>query len=150
LTGRLSSTLGRESSLQSFVDLRQGKKRFINRQRGSGIRWFIAPTLRKTKIKPAQIKGYDSEAWTHWEVGLAVLRRQADIGAATESVARVLGLTFHPLSEERLDLVAPKDYYFTKSVQGLLSVLVADELKTRAAAHGGYDVRETWSIVFPE
>jgi excisionase family DNA binding protein len=139
-----------EPPLESFVNLRQSKKRFINRQRGSGIRWFIEQTLQEAKIKPAQIKGYDVEAWTHWEVGLAVLRRQADVGVATESVARLLGLAFHQLIEERFDLVVPKDYYFTKPVQALLEVLTSNDLKTRATQFGGYDVRETGKVVFPE
>jgi excisionase family DNA binding protein len=139
-----------EPPVESFVNLRQRKKRFINRQRGSGIRWFTEQTLQEAKIKPAQIRGYEAEAWTHWEVGLAVLRRQADVGVATESVARLLGLAFHQLIEERFDLVVPKDYYFTKPVQALLEVLTANDLKTRATQFGGYDVRETGKVVFPE
>ncbi|MGE0682943.1 MAG: substrate-binding domain-containing protein [Candidatus Binatia bacterium] len=138
-----------ESSLESFADLRQSKKRFINRQRGSGIRWLIEQTLQEAKIKPAQIKGYDVEAWTHWEVGLAVLRRQADVGVATESVARLLGLAFFQLVEERFDLVVPKDYYFTKPVQAMLEVLNSQTFKQRADALGGYAVRETGKLAFP-
>ena len=138
------------SSLTSFTGLRQSKQRFINRQRGSGVRWFIEQRLEEEKIKPAQIKGYEVEAWTHWEVGLAVLRRQAEVGVATESVARLLGLSFDLLIEERFDLVVPKDYYFTKPVQGLLTVLTSNDLKTRAANLGGYDVREAGKVVFPE
>lgn len=138
-----------ETSLESFTDLRQSKKRFINRQRGSGIRWLIEQKLQEEKIKPAQIKDYDVEAWTHWEVGLAVLRRQADVGVATESVARLLGLAFHPLVEERFDLVVLKEHYFTKPVQALLVVLTSDGLKTRAANLGGYDIRDAGKVAFP-
>jgi excisionase family DNA binding protein len=139
-----------EPLLESFVDLRQSKKRFINRQRGSGIRWLVEQRLQEAKIKSAQIKGYDVEAWTHWEVGLAVLRRQADVGVATESVARSLGLAFHQLVEERFDLVVPKDYYFTKPVQALLDVLTSNDLKTHAIQFGGYDVQEAGKVAFPE
>lgn len=139
-----------ELPITSFIDLRQSKQRFINRQRGSGIRWLIEQRLGEEKIKPAQIKGYEVEAWTHWEIGLAVLRRQADVGVATESVARLLGLAFELLIEEHFDLVVPKDYYFTKPVQGLLTVLTSDALKTRAANLGGYDVRESGKVVFSE
>jgi len=138
------------STITSLSELRQSKQRFINRQRGSGIRWLIEQRLEEEKIKPAQIKGYDVEAWTHWEVGLAVLRGQADIGIATESVARLLGLSFALLIEERFDLVVPKDYYFTKPVQGLLTVLTSNDLKTRAVNLGGYDMRGTGKVAFPE
>jgi putative molybdopterin biosynthesis protein len=105
--------------------------------------------MQEAKLKPVQIKGYDVEAWTHWEVGLAVLRRQADVGVATESVARLLGLAFHQLVEERFDLVVPKDYYFTKPVQALLEVLNSPTFKERADVLGGYTVHETGKIAFP-
>src|SRR5882672_5256311 len=72
----------------SFAEVRQKKLRFINRQRGSGIRWLIEQRLQEEQLKPVQLKGYDTEVWTHWEVGLAVLRQQADVGVASESVAR--------------------------------------------------------------
>jgi len=83
-------------------------------------------------------------------VGLTVLRRQADVGIATESVARLFGLTFYQLVEERFDLVVPRDYYFTKPVQALLTIVASSSLKTRAATLGGYDVQETGKVAFPE
>jgi excisionase family DNA binding protein len=137
------------SIVTSFADLRNRKLRFVNRQRGSGIRWLIDQQLQQEKLKPAQLKGYEMEVWTHWEVGLAVLRRQADVGVASETVAKLLGLGFHKLVEERFDLVIPKDHYFTKPVQALLAVLSSDELKSRATDLGGYDVRDTGKVAFP-
>ena len=83
-------------------------------------------------------------------VGLAVLRRQADVGVATESVARLFGLDFHLLVEERFDLVVPRNYYFTKPVQALLTIVPSASLKTRATTLGGYDVQETGKVAFPE
>jgi putative molybdopterin biosynthesis protein len=123
--------------------------RFVNRQRGSGIRWFVDQQLHAAKLKVNQLKGYDDEVWTHWEVGLRILRREADVGVATEAVARLLGLSFSPLVEERFDLVVLKDHYFTKPVQALLQVLTSDEMKQKAALLGGYDIREAGKVVFP-
>jgi putative molybdopterin biosynthesis protein len=51
--------------------------------------------------------------------------------------------------EERFDLVVLKDYYFTKPVQALLEVVTSSELKARAGALGGYDVRNTGKVAFP-
>ncbi|MBI3249609.1 MAG: helix-turn-helix domain-containing protein [Deltaproteobacteria bacterium] len=134
----------------TFSDLSQSNLRFINRQRGSGIRWLVEQRMQEENLKPSQIKGYTDDAWTHWEVGLAVLRRQADVGVATESVARALGLSFQMLVEERFDLVVPKDHYFTKPVQAVLEVLGSQALTARAAALGGYATNETGKIAFPE
>lgn len=134
----------------SLTELRSRKLQFVNRQRGSGTRLLIDQQLQQEKIKPAQLKGYDMEVWTHWEVGLAVLRHQADVGVASETVARLLGLGFHELVEERFDLIIPKDNYFTKPVQALLEVLSSADLKARAANLGGYDLRDTGKVAFPE
>jgi excisionase family DNA binding protein len=136
-------------AVESLAALRGHKLRFVNRQRGSGIRWLIDQCLQEAKLKPAQLKGYDTEVWTHWEVGLAILRRQADVGVAAESIARLLGLQFHELIEERFDLVVLKDHYFTKPIQALLDVLTSSDMKTRATALGGYDMRETGKVMFP-
>lgn len=137
-------------SVTSLTDLRTNKLRFVNRQRGSGIRLLIDQQIQQEKLKPAQVKGYDMEVWTHWEVGLTILRHQADVGVASETVARLLGLGFHELVEERFDLVIPKDHYFTKPVQALLDVLSSTDLKARATSLGGYDLREIGKVAFPE
>ncbi len=135
--------------VESFADLRHRKVRFVNRQQGSGIRWLIDQRLQEAKVKTSQLKGYDTAVWTHWEVGMSILRHQADVGVAAESVARLFGLAFREVVEERFDLVVLKDHYFTKPVQALLEVLAANELKTRAGALGGYDVRDTGKVAFP-
>jgi putative molybdopterin biosynthesis protein len=121
----------------------------VNRQRGSGVRWLSDQQLQVAKLKVNQLKGYETEVWTHWEVGLQILRRHADVGVATEAVARILGLAFSPLVEERFDLVVLKDHYFTKPIQALLQVLTSDELQQKAALLGGYNTREAGKVVFP-
>lgn len=134
---------------ESFADLRRRSLRFVNRQRGSGIRWLIDQQLQEAKVKTGQLKGYDTEVWTHWEVGLNILRHQADVGVAAESVARLLSLTFHEVVEERFDLLVSKEHYFTKPLQALLEIVTSSELKARAMALGGYDVRNTGKVAFP-
>jgi putative molybdopterin biosynthesis protein len=136
-------------AVESFADLRRRTIRFVNRQRGSGIRWLIDQRLQEAKVKADQLKGYDVEVWTHWEVGLAVLRHQADVGVAAESVAYLLGLAFREVVEERFDLLVLKEHYFTRPVQVLLETLAAEEFHVRAAALKGYDLRHSGKVVFP-
>lgn len=136
-------------TVTSFADFRRRKVQFVNRQRGSGIRWLIDQQIQATKLKVSQLRGYETEVWTHWEVGLQILRQQADVGVATEAVARLLGLAFSPLVEERFDLVVLKDHYFTKPIQALLQVLASEELQQKATTLGGYDIRDAGKVVFP-
>ncbi len=134
--------------VRSLTDLLRKKKRLVNRQAGSGVRWFIDQQLRQARIKPEQITGYDVEARTHWEVGLLVLQGRADVGVAVQSVAELLGLAFTDLVEERFDLLVSKELYFAKPVQALLDAVTSPELKEHAAALGGYAVREAGKVAF--
>ena len=134
--------------VESFAALRNRKIRFVNRQRGSGIRWLVDQRLQEAKIRPAQLKGYDLELWTHWEIALAILRHQADVGVAAESVAHLFNLAFHEIVEERFDLVVLREHYFTKPVQALLDILTSSDLASRAAALRGYDLRDAGKIAF--
>ncbi len=134
--------------IRSLAELPRQKKRLVNRQAGSGVRWFLDQQLRQARLKPEQIAGYDVEARTHWEVGLHVLQGRADVGLAVQSVAELLGLAFTEIVEERFDLLVSKELYFAKPVQALLDVVTSPELKERAASLGGYEVREAGKIAF--
>ena len=135
--------------VESFADLRRHKVQFVNRQPGSGIRWLIDQRLQEAKVKTSQLRGYDTEVWTHWEVGLAILRQQADVGIAAESVAYLLGLAFREVIEERFDLLVLKEHYFTRPVQVILETLTSPEFTARAATLKGYDLRHAGKVVFP-
>lgn len=137
-----------ETQIQSVAAVPQHQLRFVNRQPGSGVRWLIDQQLQQAHVDPHALPGYETEAWSHWEVGLQVLHQQADIGVAAQSVAQQLGLNFSEIVEERFDLLVSKDGYFTKPVQALLEVLSSPALKDRAAALGGYDVRETGKLAY--
>ena len=137
-----------DTQVQSFATIPQHHLRFVNRQPGSGVRWLIDQQLQQAQLEPQSLSGYEIEAWTHWEVGLQILHQQADIGVATQSVAQQLGLRFSEIVEERFDLLVSKDVYFTKPVQALLEVLASSALKNRAAALGGYSVRDTGKLTY--
>ena len=134
--------------VRSLAELPRKKKRLVNRQAGSGVRWFVDQQLRQARIKPERITGYEVEARTHWEVGLHVLQGRADVGVAVQSVAELLGLSFTEMVEERFDLLVSKELYFAKPVQALLDVVTSPELKERAAALGGYEVRAAGKVAF--
>ena len=134
--------------VHSLSELHQKKKRFVNRQAGSGVRWLIDQQLKNAQIKPEDIMGYDEEAWTHWEVGLRVLHGRADVGVAVQSVAELLELTFTELVEERFDLLVTKDVYFSQPVQALLEVATSPALRERAASLGGYGMSEAGKVAF--
>ena len=137
-----------DTQVQSLASVAQHRLRFVNRQPGSGVRWLIDQQLQQAQLDPQSIPGYQTQAWTHWEVGLQVLHRRADVGVVTQSVAQQLGLSFSELVEERFDLLVSKEVYFSKPLQALLEVVSSAALKDRAVALGGYDVRETGKLAY--
>jgi putative molybdopterin biosynthesis protein len=99
-------------------------------------------------IAPAAVAGYEREAATHYEVGLAVLSGEADTGLASGSVARMLGLEFIKVVQERFDLVTTKDTYFSPGVQTILEALRDAEFRKRVANLGHYDFRDAGKILY--
>jgi putative molybdopterin biosynthesis protein len=70
----------------------------INRNRGSGTRVLVDELLGE-----ARPPGFSVEAGSHHAVAAAVAQERADWGVATEGAARLAGLGFLPLKEERFD-----------------------------------------------
>ena len=84
---------------------------------------------------------------THLEVGLRILKGDADVGLATRTAAQLLGLEFLPLTRERFDLLIPREGFFFYGIQTLLSIVGSREFRDRVDALGGYDVSESGRII---
>lgn len=138
---------GNPKGIVSVRDLARAKVRFINRQFGSGTRAYLDQQLARVRMSRKKIAGYDETVPTHLEVGLRVLSGRCDVGLATRTTARLLGLDFVSLTRERFDMVVPKDRFFTAGIQYLLGVVGSREFRDRISALGGYDVTESGRIV---
>jgi len=138
---------GNPLGLGTFTDLGRTGVRMINRQTGSGTRHYIDQQFSKLGIDAKKIKGYDVSVATHLEVGLKILREEADAGVATKATARLLGLDFIPLTQERFDIVIPKAGFFSPAIQTLLEVVGSREFRSRVDAMGGYDTSESGRMI---
>jgi molybdate-binding protein len=133
--------------LKGLADLAREGIKTINRQPGSGTRHYFDLELSRLGIRPEQINGYEETVATHLEVGLRVLRREADAGVATRTVAQLLGLEFVPLARERFDILIPQDRFFSQPVQILLDIVGSRDFRNRVEAMGGYDASESGRII---
>ncbi len=129
-----------EKRISKIEDLKQKRLSFINRQRGSGTRILFDYLLKQKKIKPDDIKGYDREVFTHLETGIIVKRGEADCGIGIMAVAKILGLDFIPIADEKYELLFLKDFSETDNYSLLLKILKSKELKQRAEKFGGYKI----------
>lgn len=134
-------------SIKAFQDLTKKPVIFVNRQKGSGTRVFLDHHLTQDGIDQEKIKGYDNEVYTHLEVGLAVLSQKANVGIATASIAKLLDLTFEPVTRESFDMILSKDTFFKKEVQALMGILCGDDFRTQVKNMGGYDFKDSGKII---
>jgi putative molybdopterin biosynthesis protein len=134
--------------IRRFEDLTQKGIRFVNRQKGSGTRVLLDQHLKRLQISPAKINGYGKEVYTHFEVGLSILSKEADVGVATIAVSKLLGLPFIPITQESFDMILDQPTFFEKGVQAFMEVLNSQEFRSRVERLGSYDFKNSGKVLY--
>jgi putative molybdopterin biosynthesis protein len=135
-------------SIRGFEDLSRKDVRYINRQKGAGTRVLLDYYLKKLRIKSSEIKGYENEVYTHLEVGISILSKEADVGIATVAVSKFFGLSFIPITTESFDMILDQSTFFEKGVQTMVEVLNSDEFRKRINKLGNYDFKNSGKILY--
>jgi putative molybdopterin biosynthesis protein len=135
-------------SIKGFEDLSKKGVRLVNRQKGSGTRVLLDHHLKQLKIPPSKLEGYDKEVYTHFEVGLSILSKEADVGIATIAVAKLLGLPFIPIAKESFDMILEQKTFFHKGIQTFIEVLNSKEFRQRVEPIGAYDFKDSGKILY--
>jgi excisionase family DNA binding protein len=132
---------------KGWESLTHKKIRFVNRQRGSGIRILLDYELKNRGIAGDDISGYDNEVYTHFEVGLSLVSGEADVGIASAAVAKILDLNFQPLVSERFDMILDKNTFFQPAIQAFIETLQSDQFKNRVEKIGNYNFKDAGKIL---
>jgi len=134
--------------IRGFEDLTRRDVRLINRQEGSGTRVLLDHHLKRLRISPSKIQGYEKEVYTHMEVGLSILSKEADVGIATGSVSKLLGLPFIAVTQERFDMILDKSTYFEKGIQAFIEILNSEEFRNKVERLGTYNFKNSGKILY--
>jgi putative molybdopterin biosynthesis protein len=134
--------------IREFEDLTQKGIRLINRQKGSGTRILLDHHLKELQIKPSKINGYEREVYTHFEVGLSILSKEADVGIATIAVSKLLGLSFIPITQESFDMILDQTTFFEKGIQAFIEILNSREFRNRVERLGSYDFKNSGKVLY--
>ena len=134
--------------IHGFEDLAKKEVRLINRQKGSGTRVLLDHHLKRLRITPSKIKGYEREVYTHFEVGLSILSKEADVGIATAAVSKLLGLPFVPITQECFDMILDQSTFFEKGIQAFIEILNSQEFRNRIGGLGSYDFKNSGKILY--
>jgi putative molybdopterin biosynthesis protein len=136
-------------NIKFFSDIAKEDLVFINRQGGAGTRLLTDKIMRKLSIRPAEIKGYDHEEYTHMSVAAAVASGSADTGMGILAAAKALDLDFVPVAEERYDLIIPEQFATDPKVIAVLDLMTSSQgFHEEILALGGYDLRDCGKIMY--
>jgi len=124
---------GNPKRIRDVADLARTGVRFVNRQRGAGTRAWFDRLLRERGLRPAEIRGYEREEFTHLAVAASVAAGLADAGFGLRAAAMQLALAFVPVGTERYFLAGTRELRRRGEVQALLR-----ELRRRASETPGY------------
>ncbi len=129
---------GNPLGIRTLADLAWAEVRFINRERGSGIRLWLDQALKNQGILPENVHGYLSEAGSHAEVAQAVQQGHADTALGIAAMAGALGLDFVPLFEEPYELILPAELIADPRYQPFFDYLNSGEFRAAVQSLDGY------------
>lgn len=138
----------KDGSVKGFESLKAKNIRFVNRQKGSGIRLLLDHHLNNHGIDSTKIQGYENEVYTHFEVGLAIVSGDADIGIASAAISKLLGLSFLTITSEFFDMILDQSTFFHSGVQSFIEILKSDAFRGRVEKIGGYDFKYSGKILY--
>jgi len=137
---------GNPKRVKGFKDLLREDLVFINRNKGSGTRTYIDLKLKELSGELGvpinklvrSIKGYTNEVKTHTGVAAAVASGRADVGVAVKHAAKLYGLQFIKLTEEKYDLIINKESWMKPLIKELTRLLRDKEIKKIVKDYEGY------------
>ncbi|HVL55936.1 MAG TPA: substrate-binding domain-containing protein [Burkholderiaceae bacterium] len=132
---------GNPKDVRTIADVARKELLFVNRQRGSGTRLLLERLLAEADIRPAQLRGYGTEEYTHAAVAATIAAGHADAGLGVEAAARQFGLAFVPLRQERYWFALQRGAESSPRVQAFLRALRGQAFRRLARSLAGYDAR---------
>ena len=139
---------GNPLNIKSFEDLTNKNIKFINREKGSGVRVLLDEKLRLLNIDPNSINGYYNEENSHLAVASTVGRGDANVGLGNKKASmQVETIDFIPLQTERYDLIIKKSDLNNPIYQNIISILSSEKFKNEIQGIGGYDLKDLGKII---
>ena len=139
---------GNPLNIKAFEDLTNNNVKFINREKGSGVRVLLDEKLRLLNINPNSINGYYHEENSHLAVASTVGRGDANVGLGNKKASmQVETIDFIPLQTERYDLIIKKSDLNNPIYQNIISILSSEKFKNELQGIGGYDLKDLGKII---
>ena len=122
--------------------------RWVQRQPGAGAQRFMMETRKAATTTEAV--NVTATALSEREAAAAIVLGQADIAPGARAAATEAGLGFVSFGLEAFDFALPRNIWFRRLFQDLLSRLQSGECRQTADLLGGYDFSESGELVWGE
>lgn len=122
--------------------------RWVQRQPGAGAQRFLMEMRRSAA--DAEALNVTTTALSEREAAAAIVLDQADIAPGARAAATEAGLAFIPFGIEAFDFALPRNIWFRRLFQELLSHLQSGECRQVADMLGGYDFSESGELIWGE
>jgi len=135
------TTRGNPKGIRGIEDFARPDVTIVNREPGAGSRQLLDTGLKRARIDPRKVSGYDVTAPGHLPAAWQVHSGVADSCIATRAAARMFGLGFVPLISERYDLAIRRQHMDLPAIQTLLDILNRSSFRRELESLGGYDTK---------
>lgn len=125
--------------VRTLEDVIRSSLRIVNRDVGSEARRLLDEEMRRLRVEPSRVPGYETVCSAHLLVTSSISTGLADAGVSTEPAALAYGLDFYPWQQEISELHIPRSLVGSPEVKALLDVLAGRELPAQLMALDGYD-----------
>jgi molybdate-binding protein len=98
----------------------------------------------------AEALNVTATALSEREAAAAIVLGQADVAPGARAAATEAGLGFIPFGVEAFDFALPRNIWFRRLFQDLLSRLQSGECRQMADLLGGYDFSESGELIWGE
>lgn len=134
---------GNPKAIHGMADLARPDVRFVNRQIGSSTRYLVGLMLEQAGISIGEVRGYETNEFTHMAIAAHIASGMADTGVGVETAAAHFGLDFIPLVHERYFFAIRRTSLDTPAMQDLLDIMRGDEYLSYVRQLVGYDTTDT-------
>lgn len=121
--------------------------RWVQRQAGAGAQRFLMEVRKSATAAPLNVT---ATALSEREAAAAIVLGQADIAPGARATATEAGLAFVAFGLEAFDFALPRNIWFRRLFQDLLSRLQSGECRQMADLLGGYDFDGCGELVWGE
>lgn len=137
---------GNPRRVRNLADVALNKLRFINRQPGSGTRMLVDAQIIREGIRPAELKGYGDEEFTHAAVAATIASGHADAGIGVAAAAAEYDLDFVPLVRERYYFAVREALLASPAVSALRESLKGPVFRELVGHMAGYDAKHSGEL----